>query len=123
MGLAPNGAPKYNDLILEYIADVKADGSFWLDQGYFKYMTGLTMTTKKFHDLFVASLRKPEQLLEQGEMDPAASAEAVTEEIMLRITRNLTETCYIPNLCPAGGVALNCVADGKVPRNGQFKNV
>ena len=112
MVLAPYGEPRYNHPILEYIADLEADGSFWLDKSYFNYMTGLTMTTKKFHDLFVASLRKPEQLLEQREMDPAASTEAVTEEIMLRITRNHTETYYIPNLCPAGGVALNCVADG-----------
>ena len=123
MGLAPYGEPKHKDLILEHIVDLKPDGSFWLDQSYFNYMTGLTMTTKKFHDLFGAPPRKPEQLLEQREMDLAASVQAVTEEIMLRITRNLAETYEIPNLCLAGGVALNYVANGKVLRDGQFKNV
>ncbi len=123
MGLAPYGEPKYKDLILEHIVDLKPDGSFWLDQSYFNYMTGLTMTTKKFHDLFGAPPRKPEQLLEQREMDLAASVQAVTEEIMLRMTRNLAETYKIPNLCLAGGVALNCVANGKVLRDGHFENI
>ena len=123
MGLAPYGEPKYKDLILENIVDLKPDGSFWLDQSYFNYMTGLTMTTKKFHDLFGAPPRKPEQLLEQREMDLAASVQAVTEEIMLRITRNLSESYKIPNLCLAGGVALNCVANGKVLRDGHFDKV
>lgn len=123
MGLAPYGEPKYKDLILDNIVDLKSDGSFWLDQSYFNYMTGLTMTNDKFHTLFGAPPRQPEQLLEQREMDIAASVQAVTEEIMLRITRDLAKTYEVPNLCLAGGVALNCVANGKVLRDGHFKNV
>ena len=103
--------------------DVKEDGSFWLDQSYFNYATGLTMTSRKFHDLFGGPPRDPETPLTQRHMDLAASVQKVTEEIMLRITRNLAATYQIENLCLAGGVALNCVANGKVLRDGSFKRV
>ena len=123
MGLAPYGEPRFVDTILDNLMVLKPDGSFWLDQSYFDYATGLTMTNKKFHDLFGAPPRKPEQDLGQREMDLAASVQKVVEEVMLRITRNLAETYKIPNLCLAGGVALNCVANGKVLRDGAFENV
>ncbi len=123
MGLAPYGEPKYADLILDNIVDLKPDGSFWLDQSYFNYATGLTMTSRKFHDLFGAPPRDPESPLTQHHMDLAASVQAVTDEVMLRITRDLARTYRIDNLCLAGGVALNCVANGKVLRDGAFKNI
>ncbi len=123
MGLAPYGEPKYVDLILDNIMDLKPDGSFWLDQSYFNYATGLTMTTDKFHRLFGAPPRDAEKWMGQREMDLAASVQKVTEEVMLRMTRNLAETYNIPNLCLAGGVALNCVANGKVLRDSAFKNI
>ena len=123
MGLAPYGSPIYADLILENIVDLKEDGSFWLDQSYFNYATGLTMTSRKFHDLFGGPPRDPETPLTQRHMDLAASVQKVTEEIMLRITRNLATTYQIENLCLAGGVALNCVANGKVLRDGSFKRI
>jgi carbamoyltransferase len=123
MGLAPYGTPRFKDLILEKLVRLKPDGSFWLDQSYFNYATGLTMTTARFHDLFGGPPRKPEEPLTQREMDLAASVQAVTEEIVLRITRNLAKTYGIPNLCLAGGVALNCVANGKVLRDGAFERV
>jgi carbamoyltransferase len=123
MGLAPYGNPKYADMILNHLMDLKQDGSFWLDQSYFEYATGLTMTSRKFHDLFGAPPRNPESSLTQREMDLAASVQKVTEEVMLRMTRDLAKTYGIPNLCLAGGVALNCVANGKVLRDGLFKNI
>lgn len=123
MGLAPYGEPKYADLILDNLVDVKEDGSFWLDQSYFNYATGLTMTSHKFHELFGGPPRDSESLLTQREMDLAASVQKVTEEIMLRITRNLSITYGIPNLCLAGGVALNCVGNGKILRDGYFDNI
>ena len=123
MGLAPYGEPKYVDLILKNLMDLKEDGSFWLDQRYFNYATGLTMTNKRFDDLFGAPPRKAEVLLTQREMDLAASVQKVTEEVVLRMTRNLAKTYGIPNLCLAGGVALNCVANGKVLRDGHFKRI
>jgi len=123
MGLAPYGNPKYVDLILNHLMDLKEDGSFWLDQSYFEYATGLTMTSRKFHDLFGAPPRNPESSLTQREMDLAASVQKVTEEVMLRMTRDLAKAHGIPNLCLAGGVALNCVANGKVLRDGLFKNI
>ncbi len=106
MGLAPYGEPRFAQAILENLIDLKEDGSFWLDQSYFNYATGLTMTSRRFHDLFGGPPRDPEARLTQREMDLAASVQKVTEEIMLRITRNLAETYRIPNLCLAGGVAL-----------------
>ena len=123
MGLAPYGVPRYKDLILDNIVDLKEDGSFWLDQRYFNYATGLTMTSAAFHNLFGAPPRKPEERLTQREMDLAASIQAVTEEVMVRITRDLARTYGIDNLCMAGGVALNCVANGKILRDGHFKRI
>jgi carbamoyltransferase len=123
MGLAPYGEPKYADLILKHIVDLKEDGSFWLDQSYFNYSTGLTMTSRKFHDLFGGPPRDPETPLTQRHMDLAASVQKVTEEIMLRMTRSLATTYQTENLCLAGGVALNCVANGKVLRDGSFKRM
>ena len=111
------------DRILEEIVDLKEDGSFWLDQSYFNYSTELTMTSRKFHDLFGEPPRDPETPLTQRHMDLAASVQKVTEEIMLRITRNLAATYQVENLCLAGGVALNCIANGKVLRDGFFKRI
>jgi carbamoyltransferase len=123
MGLAPYGEPKYVDLILENIVDLKEDGSFWLDQSYFNYATGLTMTSRKFHDLFRGPPRDPESPLSQRHMDLAASVQKVTEDIMLRITRSLVKDYCINNLCLGGGVALNCVANGKILADGGFKRL
>lgn len=124
MGLAPYGEPKYADLILKHLIDVKPDGSFRMDMKYFNYAGGLTMTTKKFHDIFGAPPRKPEsEQLTQFHMDLAASIQKVTEEVMLRMTRSLAKEYGIKNLCLAGGVALNCVANGHVLRDGAFENV
>ena len=123
MGLAPYGEPKYANLILDNVIDVKEDGSFWLDQSYFNYATGLTMTSPKFHELLDGPPRDPEASLTQRHMDIAASVQRVTEEIMLRITRSLAKTYGIDNLCLAGGVALNCVANGKVLSDGAFKRI
>ncbi len=123
MGLAPYGEPKYADLILNELMDIKPDGSFWFDQSYFNYATGLTMTNAKFHALFGGPPRQPEDKLTQREMDLAASVQYVTEEVMLRITRELRKTYGIKNLCLAGGVALNCVANGRVLRDAQFDRI
>ncbi len=123
MGLAPYGEPKYADLILENLMDLREDGSFWLDQSYFDYATGLTMTTKKFDDLFGGPPCDTDSTVTQREMDLAASVQVVTEEVMLRITRDLRQRYDIPNLCLAGGVALNCVANGKILRDGAFENI
>ena len=123
MGLAPYGEPRYADAILDNLMVLKPDGSFWLDQSYFDYATGLTMTNEKFDQLFGGPPRDPESLLGQREMDLAASVQKVTEEVMLRITRHLAKTYDAPNLCLAGGVALNCVANGKVLRDGAFENI
>jgi carbamoyltransferase len=123
MGLAPYGEPKYRDLILEKLIDLKADGTFFMDQSYFDYCTGLRMTNGKFDELMGAPARQPNERLEQRHMDLAASIQAVTEEIMLRLTRSLFEEFQIPNLCLAGGVALNCVGNGKILRDGKFKNI
>ncbi len=123
MGLAPYGEPKYKDKILDHLIDLKEDGSFWLDQSYFDYCAGLTMTNKKFDDLFGQPVRAAETEITQFHMDIAASIQAVTEEAMLRLTRALAKETGQENLCLAGGVALNCVANGKVLRDGAFKNV
>jgi carbamoyltransferase len=122
MGLAPYGEPKYADLILDRLVDVKPDGSFWLDQSYFDYATGLTMTSRKFDETFGGSARQDGEPLTQRHMDLAASVQKVTEEVMLRITRDLSRY-GIKNLCLAGGVALNCVANGKVLRDRHFEQV
>ncbi len=123
MGLAPYGSPKYADLIFKHIVNVAEDGSFWLDQSYFDYATGLRMTNKKFDRLFDGPPRRPESPLTQRDMDLAASVQAVTEEILLRITRELARKYALDNLCLAGGVALNCVANGKILRDGKFKRI
>ena len=123
MGLAPYGQPIYADAILANLIDVKEDGSFRLDQSYFDYCTGLRMTNAKFDALFGGSARKPEEPLLQRHMDLAASVQAVTEEVVLRLTRSLAEETGLRNLCLAGGVALNCVANGKVARDGAFENI
>ena len=123
MGLAPYGSPSFADAILDNVVDVKEDGSFWMDQTYFNYATGLTMTSRKFHELFGGPPRDSETPLTQRHMDLAASVQKVTEEIMLRITRNIAATYQIDDLCLAGGVALNCVGNGKVLRDGAFKRI
>ena len=123
MGLAPYGTPKYSQLILEHLIDLKPDGSFWLDMTYFDYCTGLTMTNDRFAALFGEAVREPEQPLTSFHMDIAASIQSVLDEAMLRMTRNLAQEYDAENLCLAGGVALNCVANGKVLRDGAFKNV
>lgn len=123
MGLAPYGEPRYAQTILDHLIDLKLDGSFRLDMSYFEYCTGLTMTNERFHALFGGPPRKPEELLTQREMDLAASIQAVTEEIILRLTRAIAQETGASNLCLAGGVALNCVANGKVLRDGKFKRM
>ena len=124
MGLAPYGNPEYKDLILSNIIDLKEDGSFRLDQSYFSYTSGLTMTNNKFSKLFGQPVRNSEtEELTQFHMDIAASIQAVTEEIVLRLTRNLACEYGISNLCLAGGVALNCVANGKILRDKVFENI
>src|SRR5260370_40644693 len=121
MGLAPYGEPKYANLIFEKLLDLKPDGTFWLDQSYFDYCTGLRMTSDKFDSLFGGPARKPEELLNQRHMDLAASIQAVTEEIVLRLTRSIAAETGGDNLCLARGVALNYVANGKVLRDGQVE--
>ena len=121
MGLAPYGEPKYAQLILDHLIDLKDDGTFRLNQDYFNYCTGLTMTNGKFDQLFGGPPRKPEELVRQREMDLAASVQAVTEEVMLRLTRALARETGQKNLCLAGGVALNCVANGKILRDGAVR--
>jgi carbamoyltransferase len=123
MGLAPYGEPKYAKLMLDNLIDVKADGSFHLNLDYFDYCTALKMTNDKFDQLFGAPARKPEDRLEQRHMDLAASVQAVTEEVVLRLTRALAAETGEKNLCLAGGVALNCVANGKILRDGAFENI
>ena len=124
MGLAPYGQPRYRDKILDTLMDVKEDGSFRLDMSYFDYCTGLTMTNGRFHDLFGGPPRSPEtELLDQRHMDLAASIQAATEEVVLRLTRSLAKETGEKNLCLAGGVALNCVANGHVLRDGAFDNI
>jgi len=123
MGLAPYGEPKYADLILKNIIDLKADGSFRMDQSYFDYCHGLRMTSEKFHKLFGAPPRKPESKLTERDMDIAASIQKVTEEIMLRMARHLRKTTGMKNLCLAGGVALNCCGNGQIVREGIFDEI
>jgi carbamoyltransferase len=123
MGLAPYGEPKYADLIRENLIDVKTDGSYRLNMEYFNYATGLTMTSKKFHALFGSEPRKPESELTRKEMDIARSIQVVTEEIVLKIARTVKEKTKADYLCLAGGVALNCVANGKLLRENIFKDI
>ena len=123
MGLAPYGEPRYVDLILRHLIDVKNDGSFWLDQRYFCYCHGLAMTNGRFHRLFGGPPRRPESPLGQREMDLAASVQAVTEMVMLRMATHVHHVTGQKNLCLAGGVALNCVANGRLLRDGPFDNI
>jgi carbamoyltransferase len=124
MGLAPYGEPIYEDKIKENLIDIKEDGSFHLDQTYFNYATGLTMTSQKFHMLFGQNSRDPKkEELTQFHMDIAASIQKVTEDIMIKLAKSLKEEFNIPNLCLAGGVALNCVANGKILRAKIFDNI
>jgi carbamoyltransferase len=123
MGLAPYGEPKYAKLILDHLVDLKPDGSFRLDMSYFDYCTGLTMTNERFAKLFGQPVRAPDKLLTPFHMDVAASIQAVLDEAVLRLTRSLAGKTGARNLCLAGGVALNCVANGKVLRDGRFDNV
>ena len=123
MGLAPYGQPKYADVIRDNLVDIKDDGSFRLDQSFFNYCTGLTMTNDRFAALFGEPVRAPEALLTPFHMDIAASIQAVVEEIVLKLTRSLRAEYGIPNLCLAGGVALNCVANGKAHRDGAFEDI
>jgi carbamoyltransferase len=123
MGLAPYGEPKYADLILDNLIDLKDDGSFRLDQAYFDYCAGLTMTNDRFDELFDGPPRSPGEPLSQRHMDLAASVQQVIEEAVLRMTRALAAETGARNLCLAGGVALNCVANGKVLRDGAFDRV
>jgi carbamoyltransferase len=120
MGLAPYGRPLYRDKILDRLIDLKDDGSFWLDMDYFNYCQGLTMTGPRFHELFGGPPREPESNLEQRHMDLAASIQVVTEEIVLRMARELHRRTEESNLVLAGGVALNCVANGRLLREGPF---
>jgi carbamoyltransferase len=123
MGLAPYGQPKFKDIILDNLIDLKKDGSFKLDMNYFNYATGLTMTNDKFANLFNIKKRNPEDILLQIHMDIASSIQAVTEEIVLKIVKFLRKEFKTSNLCMAGGVALNCVVNGKILKENIFKNL
>ena len=123
MGLAPYGEPKYADLILENLIDVKSDGSFKLNMDYFDYCTGLTMTNDRFDQLMGGPPRGAEERLDQRHMDLAASVQAVTEEVVVRLGRSIAQETGQRNLCLAGGVALNCVANGKLLREGIFDDI
>ncbi|MFH1245971.1 MAG: carbamoyltransferase [Candidatus Omnitrophota bacterium] len=123
MGLAPYGQPKYKDLILEKLLDLKEDGSFKLNMEYFGYCAGLRMTNKRFEKLFGGPPRKPAGRLTQRDMDIASSVQAVTEEIMLRMARYVYQTTGRKNLCLAGGVALNCVSNGRILRESPFEKL
>ena len=123
MGLAPYGEPRYAQKILDHLIDVKPDGSFRLDQSYFNYCTGLSMTSSRFHALFGGEPRNENDPLTQRDMDLAASIQAVTDEVVLRLTRSIAAETGARNLCLAGGVALNCVANGKVIRDGRFERI
>ena len=123
MGLAPYGQPRYVDVIREKLLDLKEDGTFRLDMRYFNYCTGLTMTNSRFDEIFGGPPRRPESQLTQREMDIAASIQVVTEEVLLRLANTIHKETGEENLCLAGGVALNCVANGRLLREGPFKNI
>jgi len=123
MGLAPYGTPRFAPRIFEHLMDLKPDGTFRLNLEFFNYCTGLTMTNGRFDKLFGGPPRKPEELLTQREMDLAASIQVVTEEVVLRLARSIARSTGLKKLCLAGGVALNCVANGKVLRDGQFEDI
>ena len=123
MGLAPYGEPKYVDLILKELMNLREDGSFTLNQKYFNYLSGLTMTSRAFDELFGGPPREPESRLTQKEMDLARSVQEVTEEVMMRMARTAHRVTGMENLCLAGGVALNCVGNGRLLREGPFKRL
>ena len=123
MGLAPYGQPVYENLIFENLIEVAEDGSFKLDMSYFDFATGLTMTNSKFNNLFGGEPRRPESKLTQRDMDLAASVQKVTEKILLKLAKNIRKTTGKKNLCLAGGVALNCVANGILSRSKIFENI
>ena len=123
MGLAPYGTPKYKDAIMEHLLDVKEDGTFRMNMDYFNYMSGLTMTNRKFDKIFDGPRRKPESTITQREMDIASSIQHVTEEIVLKLCNAVADELQVDNLCLAGGVALNCVANGRLLREGKIKNI
>jgi len=123
MGLAPYGEPKYVDLIKQYLIDIRDDGSFKLHMKYFNYCAGLTMTSRKFHDLFGGPPRKPETPITQKDMDIARSIQEVTEEVMLKMASHVHQVTGQENLCLAGGVALNCVGNGKILEKSPFKRI
>ncbi len=123
MGLAPYGEPKYVELIMDKLIDLKADGTFRLNMDYFNYATGLTMTNQRFASLFGGPARKPETAIAQKEMDIARSIQEVTEEVVLRLARTVHRELGNENLCLAGGVALNCVANGRILREGPFRDI
>ncbi len=123
MGLAPYGQPRYTDLIREHLIDIREDGSYRLNMAYFNYCQGLTMTSERFHRLFGGAPREPETPLTQREMDLAASIQKVTEEVMLHTCRHVHARTGIRRLCMAGGVALNCVGNGRILRDGPFEDI
>lgn len=123
MGLAPYGEPQYVDLILNNLLDLKPDGTFRLDMSYFNYASGLTMTSAKLHKLFGGEPRKSESEISQKEMDIARSIQVVTEEIILKLINTIHKEMNVDSLCMAGGVALNCVANGRILRESPFKNI
>ena len=123
MGLAPYGEPVFADKIKDHLIDIKADGSFHLNMEYFDYCTGLTMTNKKFDKLFEAPPRTPETPIAQREMDLAASIQRVCEEVVLKLAKGIKNETGQKNLCLAGGVALNCVANGKLLREQEFEKI
>jgi carbamoyltransferase len=123
MGLAPYGQPRYVDRIVGTMVEVEDDGSIWMDMSYFNYCQGLTMTSEKFHRVFGGPPRSPESPITEREMDIAASIQKVTEDVMLNAARHVHAQTGLPNLCLAGGVALNCVANGRIQREGPFEKI
>ncbi len=123
MGLAPYGEPRYARKIHDHLIDIKPDGSFWLNLEYFHFLRGLTMTNERFHQLFDGPPRKPESKIEERHMHIARSIQVVTEDVMLRLAKHARELTGLPNLCLAGGVALNCVANGRILRSGIFDRI
>jgi carbamoyltransferase len=123
MGLAPYGEPRFKSLIYDHVIHARDDGSFWMDQSYFNYCAGMTMTSEKFHRLFGGPARKPESMLTQRDMDLAASIQTVCEEVMLKCARHLHRLTGMTNLVLAGGVALNCVGNGRILGEGPFEKV
>jgi carbamoyltransferase len=123
MGLAPYGQPRYVDRIVGTMVEVEDDGSIWMDMSYFNYCQGLTMTSEKFHRVFGGPPRRPESPITEREMDIAASIQKVTEDVMLNAARHVHAQTGLPNLCLAGGVALNCVANGRIQREGPFEKI